>query len=258
MSPTALELGPGARASLRVAFAPPAVGLYRGGFYLVCDNCQVQAFKLTGLGTFMDVPALVALDGEPPRSAVLAEPLWFGEQVPGATNVRTIVLRNRTGLPYPFRWGQNRATRSAVAEGAAASEPTSPEASGFSIEPAQGVLQPGEELLFTIFFTPAQCGHTLVYARMACDKSAPGYVANESTALPDDLALELGLEGLGVVFAVEAQPPQLVLPEALLPGEAAAQPLQLANGSDADAKFSFEGACCIACLLACLLLGFAS
>lgn len=53
----------------------------------------------------------------------------------------------------------------------------------------------------------------------------------------------MGLEAVGVPCEVEVLPPQLVLPESLLPGEVARQNVTLVNHSDAAANFEFEGAC---------------
>lgn len=79
--PTTLDLKPRCRSSLKVAFEPDDIGVYREAFVLVCDNCQVKHFTLAGVGSKMDMPQLVMLDDEEPSDEALTKPLWFGEQV---------------------------------------------------------------------------------------------------------------------------------------------------------------------------------
>lgn len=179
---------------------------------LVCDNCQVRRFSVTGRGTDVDV-RLEDLDGRPwqlggkdaapgdvigevegvgitPRqgcSGAGAAPIWMGEVVPGAAAVRTLRIRNATTLALPFRWEvgpleDGKATTAAA--GAAAGHSTrgsgfpaiaagkAAAATGFCMDPPRGVMQPGELLTVALSFSPSVIGHAAAHARLVVDRSA--------------------------------------------------------------------------------------
>jgi hypothetical protein len=86
-----------------VQFAPPCQGPHAAGFVLVCDNCHVLHFGVSGTGCCVDVAA-THLDGRPLAPGELQQPLWFGQLPPGAATSHVVTLRNSTSLPFPFCW----------------------------------------------------------------------------------------------------------------------------------------------------------
>lgn len=59
-------------------------------------------------------------------------------QAPGAVNMRTMVLRNQAGVPFPFAWQQ---TVEQHPDMEATQKESKSGATGFAIEPQEGVLQ---------------------------------------------------------------------------------------------------------------------
>lgn len=46
--PSVLEVGPGQTGLMEIVFQPPAVKSYSVDMCMVCDNCNVKHFKITG------------------------------------------------------------------------------------------------------------------------------------------------------------------------------------------------------------------
>jgi hypothetical protein len=101
--PAYFDLAPGQQAGMSVQFSPPCPGRHTAGFVLVCDNCQVSHFAVSGTGCCVDV-AVTHLDGRALFPGKLRLPLWLGQLPPGAAASRMVTLRNSTSMPFPFCW----------------------------------------------------------------------------------------------------------------------------------------------------------
>lgn len=78
VSPTFLDLQPGAHGQLSIQFTPSELGKAQEGFVMACDNCQAKSFTVTGTGTDVDVQ-VTSIDGEDVEPGQLKSPLWFGQ-----------------------------------------------------------------------------------------------------------------------------------------------------------------------------------
>ncbi|KAG1668832.1 hypothetical protein FOA52_004926 [Chlamydomonas sp. UWO 241] len=107
----------------------------------------------------------------------------------------------------------------------------------FVVEPAEGVLPPGEQVEFKVSFLPLEPHETYErWVQLRVDRTQEGYAPQGyNFAL-----LELGLEGLGVPLHLDISPRSLVMPGTLTPGASASGTLSLINPTRAPARFRLE------------------
>ena len=189
---------------------------------------------------------------------------------PGAHAIRELKVYNKSALPFAFAWqlaprgagSQPQAPNpNSRTDASSSHEPTS----SFSVSPANGVIYPHESLQVTLDFAPGDTQHHEVlakfmvnpYSHTSATIPSPGSAAAESAAASCDVtgmsaagsgaeeqwvpALELDLEGQGCSCEVVLDPPAVVVPGQLLPGQLTTVTVQLHNHSTAAAAFSFNG-----------------
>jgi hypothetical protein len=78
VTPTYLELPPGASRQLTVNFSPGSAGQHAAEFVLICDNCTVRQLRLVGRGSEVAVQ-MVEVDGRQLQQEDAQAPLWFGQ-----------------------------------------------------------------------------------------------------------------------------------------------------------------------------------
>lgn len=292
LEPRELDLPAGAAGSLCVDYTPAALGEDERGFVLVCDNCRVSSFLVRGCGTDVDV-RLEEADGRPCPSAVLAvsgagaaaaaagggkQPLWMGHVVPGAEATRELRVRNTTPVALPFWWVlEPLETGEAAGAGAGACGGGGVASDAFRVEPASGMLQPGEWLAVSAAFAPRCTGHASARARLVVDRAASaraagvmppahaerdeaaaaalaalvGSVGGASEGRDGGMAeavtqqrrlevLSVALQGVGAPAALQLEPPALRFAGALTRGQRAEARLVLRNPTDAPVEFQFD------------------
>ncbi len=216
---------------------------------------------------------------------------WL-QVVPGASTTRQLLVRNSTVLPLPFHWQFSHAKSANGANGRREAEsqlavfygqqqqqeqrdnvqqltngnqlPSSSRSStaqaaaalpGFCIEPASGVIQPGELLQFTATFAPASINHHWGHARLLVSRALAGGVVNgsntsssgsqdssSSSSTEEVLVTDLGLEGLGAPCQLAIEPSVVTIPGQLMRGERTERTIELHNPSAAPGHFTFSGA----------------
>ena len=108
ISPAQFALGGGEAMELRIDLAPDRTGPFDQGFRMVCDNCAVHRYVLSGMGF---LPGLQALEvGSEAVGPPISELRWpkmdldFAALSPGAVASKSLSLLNRTPLPMSYRW----------------------------------------------------------------------------------------------------------------------------------------------------------
>jgi hypothetical protein len=143
VSPSAFQLAPRQRLTVRVRFSPPSVGTFTRAFVVVCDNCDVTRHSISGTSVPLDVrvsgvqgravaagpaeaPAVVSGSsrGVGPETVVVHSAevdgtlrdgaeidashapvrLRFDAWYAGSTSIKTVSVRNVTPLPLRFTW----------------------------------------------------------------------------------------------------------------------------------------------------------
>ena len=238
ISPRAFALEPSEVLELEVIFAPSVSGPHNTTFHMVCDNCQVKTFCISGQGTSLDVAAAkvdgrAVLPGE--LDGDLAErPLWLGETVPGARTARTVVMRSATAVPLPYRW-EVRAPP--CAPGAPRVRTPLEAAGAFVISPASGVLPPTADFTFTLTFAPDAVARFGVALDLVVDTSVEGA---EGSGGGEVLAARLRAEAMGAARDVELAPRFVRFAESMLVGKTYASTVTLYNNSSSAASFSWQ------------------
>eukprot|EP00198_Chlamydomonas_reinhardtii_P001982 XP_001691318.1 flagellar associated protein [Chlamydomonas reinhardtii] len=193
--PLYFEMAAGEQLGLNVSYEPTEWGNTEERLVLVCDNCQVKTFSLSGNAVGVDV-LLHSVDGRMLEPRELDLPLWFGECAPGAGFSKTVSVRNTTKLPFAFEWGLTKFPQ--VQNRRRANEPLQTEAQYdeeqddeghvllahgpdplalgavvedlFRVVPRSGVLQPGEVMEFLVTFTPPGQARYERWAQLRVDR----------------------------------------------------------------------------------------
>lgn len=78
VTPTYLELPPGASGQLDVKFTPDCPGHHAANYVLICDNCTVRQLRVVGRSSDVTVQ-LVEIDGRQLQQEDAQAPVWFGQ-----------------------------------------------------------------------------------------------------------------------------------------------------------------------------------
>jgi hypothetical protein len=252
ITPTFLDLPPGAAGRFSVAFAPDREGPVSHPLTLVCDNCKVQQLSVSGVGCAAAV-RIESVDGRPPRfttdGRALQETVDFGPVSVHARVSVVVALLNTTPLPFDFEWQRHvlpeamlPLTRSRTAEppplSTVALPPplgiASPDAFPFTISPASGTLVAGEIAEFTLTHAPL-LPRMSVGALMLAARGVP------AEALPGDEAgggqLGLRLQGMGVSEDLILDPVALLAPGGAAVGVGLACAFTLRNPNQSERRW---------------------
>ena len=190
ISPTEFALDHGESVTLSVDYSPLELGLHERSFVIICDNCHVTKYTLTGSSesVFLSISGVNSVPLEKVTDNPLAiqpKNLDFGVTPLGAICERTVTVRNDTPLDLAFRWDMRNffATKNAVNEGwggrprsrqlssGGGKRPKSRELvvgalpgtelhnddpKGFEIEPRYGVFPAESDTTFTVRFNTAK------------------------------------------------------------------------------------------------------
>jgi hypothetical protein len=304
LEPRELDVPAGAAGSLALEFVPHGAGLAERAFVLACDNGRMRRYTVRGRGTDVDV-RLEGVDGRPMAAAVLGctagatsagrpapdaeagveggrtggpPPLWLGKVVPGAAAELDFCIRNATPLPLPFRWEIDSGGDGGGGGGQPGSGAAAAAATAFTMQPARGVLQPGELVRVTARFEAPAVGAASALARLLVDRAAsarrtgvvpPGEEERDAAAAAalgaismlsaeaqhggssscgggsgwaEDLVevASVRLQGAGSPASLDIEPQVLHVRGALVPGECALLPLEIRNPTGAPVAFQFD------------------
>ena len=240
--PLHLDLSKGDESMINVSFEPQSVGEHLERLVIVCDNCQVKEFSISGQACDVDL-ALDSVDSTSFEPSLLDAPLWFGNVVPGSGFTRKVGVRNTTTLPFPFLWKQSifKQLDEAVAGGESTSrgkidlvELGLENDLTFVVEPREGSIQPGEVLEFEITFLPSSNNQRYErWLRLCVDRTSPGQ-APQGCTVP---VIQIGLEGLGAPLDLDLCPRVVTVPGSLTHGAKANSWVTLRNSSRAPARY---------------------
>ena len=105
VSPTEFELNKGESIDMRIKFSPQSVGEHSRKFVMVCDNCQVKVFTVSGNCTRvrLELAAIgdTRIDLSTPDS-VAPDMLLFDALPPGAHASQRFEVRNCTPIELPL------------------------------------------------------------------------------------------------------------------------------------------------------------
>lgn len=225
ITPTFLELAPGAAGRFSVAFAPDREGPVSHPLALVCDNCVVKHLNVSGAGCVASV-RIEAVDNRPPRfttdGRAMQETVDFGQVSVHAQVSVVLALLNTTPLPFEFEWQRHvlpeamlplSRSRTAVPPPLSTNAlppplcSASPDAFPFTISPPRGTLAAGETAEFTLTHSPL-VPRLAAGALMLAPRGVP------AEAVPGDEAGQLGLrlQGMGVSDDLCLDPVALLAP----------------------------------------------
>lgn len=246
--PLHLDLSNGDESMINVSFEPQSTGRHEEHLVIVCDNCQVKEFSISGQACNVDL-TLDTVDGTFFHPELLDSPLWFGNVVPGSGFTRKVSVRNTTTLPFPFMWKQSLFKQ--LGEGTDQAPEVSEGQGGkidlvelglendktFVVEPDEGSIQPGEVLEFEITFLPSSNSKRYErWLRLCVDRTSPGQ-APQGCTVP---VIQFGLKGLGAPLELDICPRVVTVPGSLTQGAKASSWVTLRNTSRAPAHFSIK------------------
>ena len=106
-SPAEFALDNGETVDLTVVFKPKDESEVSKKIVMVCDNCQVKVFTITGTGCRVAVQ-ITSMGGLPvdlaPKDALPPDTVIFHPITPGATAVQDLSILNLTPLELNYRW----------------------------------------------------------------------------------------------------------------------------------------------------------
>ncbi|KAK6165505.1 hypothetical protein SNE40_022422 [Patella caerulea] len=270
--PSTLELLKGQTGVIEVVFHPTSAGVFEEELTMVCDNCNVQHYKLTGEGQMASVSLEYVENGvKEPLPGELCDKsaqhlIQFEELNPYTYIERTIKVKNQTNVELPFEWKfykpQFNTERSAedkelgIVEARAVD--TNP---SFSIIPPAGTLQRLEVSEYQLTFSPSSIGDYHDVLHMMLNHLPPGSassVSHDETTQPEDdkvsvtssqkdavlfkdvTALEVEVKGKCVPLNIVLHPYAIYIPGKLLVGTSIKKIFSMANHSYSTITFQFE------------------
>ncbi|CAK4690277.1 hypothetical protein AeMF1_002479 [Aphanomyces euteiches] len=212
LSPCDFELARDATIDLTLTYTPTGVGDETATFFVVCDNCLVKSFQITGRGCLVELEP-IAINGvsmEHSSSPVAAclmrfDRLLFPPIVACATTTQGFQLMNHTPLDLAFEWQLD----GAAADGG--------HDMAFSVSPAQGILDRHACSSFVVTFAPLRVDSFAAVATLTLCNVPPTCLAFveplQHLPLTSVAAMTLTLEGAARAPRIELSPWLVALPE---------------------------------------------
>ena len=245
--PAEFSLESGETIELKVLFKPQSVKEISREFVMVCDNCQVKTFNLTGTGCRIGVQ-ITSLGGLPvdlaPANTVAPSAVIFNPVTPGATAVQDLSILNLTPIELRYRWdirGEN--------------------AGEFDMTPSVGSLPLNGTVHFDVSFTPDEALKSKVKAFLIVEGVPPksvddvdphgplgfevtgdlGEDFDPETAARDVACMSIDLVGAGKEADLDINPTVSNFPGTLLPGKTYKTSVTVSNKGDAEAELRWVG-----------------
>ncbi|XP_055506112.1 deleted in lung and esophageal cancer protein 1 [Leucoraja erinacea] len=173
--PAVFELQPGQALILEVAFLPPTPGTFSQTVTMVCDNCHVKDFVLTGSGQqvalhFMSVSGAESTANLGECRDVTAEHfVRFEATNPHVCSQKVITLRNATHIDLPFCWQALKPNLVCAIPGESIEYPNldydQDLKTAFHVCPENGVMEPHQDHDFVLTYFPQELKeyHSVLY-----------------------------------------------------------------------------------------------
>jgi hypothetical protein len=248
VSPGSFALNTGEAVEIKVDFCPRADGTISGGFRLVCDNCSVHRYVLSGTSFHPEVH-LHSMDGMPVGGdlAEQAQPvskLNFPALAPRATSGKNVVLRNDTPLPMAYHWEvtsvDTPGTRMKAYTGKWGR--VGETHTVFGVASDKGTLFPKTSSTFQVTFAPKDVVEYAAVARMYVhdlpregESSVGGGEVYETV-----LMCTLHLSGSGGEVNVILEPPIMVLSQRMSVGKTYRRTVAVTNKSSGPTDLKWE------------------
>ncbi|XP_018408981.1 PREDICTED: deleted in lung and esophageal cancer protein 1 [Nanorana parkeri] len=222
--PAMFELYPGQETVIEVVFYPTSLDTYSEDFTIVCDNCQIKDLTLTGYGQLVGLELVSVSEGKSiscpdgPTDAEAEHSLCFPSTNLHSTVQKNIVIRNTTHVELPFYWQIMKPTFQDLQPGETVDVAkirnnidTNP---AFMIIPVQGILQPHQDHMFTVMYTPTELIEYHSVAQMVLSdipenpsaKKHPLSISELAPALNDVIVLDLEFKGTTEPFHIVLEP----------------------------------------------------
>ncbi|XP_067871820.1 deleted in lung and esophageal cancer protein 1 isoform X2 [Heterodontus francisci] len=236
--PAVFELHPGQALILEVAFLPPASETFSQTVTMVCDNCQVKDFVLTGTGQqvaldFISISGGESLTAPGECRDVTAEHfVRFDATNPCVYSQKLLTLRNATHVELSFCWQILKPNLMCTIPGESI-QPTNLDyvqdlKPAFHICPDNGVLEPHRDHEFILSYFPQELKdyHSVFYLVLRdipepsnvneCNTSRKNSLERSmktaSAALSNIIGTELEVKGYTDPFQVLLKPYAILIP----------------------------------------------
>lgn len=219
ISPTTFELDTGEAMDFSIQYAPKHIDSDHVKFVMVCDNCQVKTFTLTGTGceVLLDITSLQGQSvAKPVGDIAPLDVIKFDSLTPGSSEMKQLEIFNQTPLEVSYKWNLS-------------------DTDGFSVTPQQGVFGSGAGVSFNFEFQPTQVDSYSILSRLEIvDIPICAIRGNDQYNLLQQLkeeplefqlprknlsAFEIQLLGTGRVIQLDLSPDVVIFNERLYTGQ---------------------------------------
>ena len=178
ISPVNFTMENGDVMKLGVTYTPQACGIDEYSFLIVCDNCQVRSFTLTGTSCQVKIRAS-SIDNLPldDSNLLLRQPtaMIFPDTTVGSLCDRVLTYRNCSPIDLKFHWNLFSKQISKKKK-----NKFTPGCNSFEIFPLNGVLPAFQELEFSVKFVPLEIKESFGVAELIIEDVPPSAVSRES------------------------------------------------------------------------------
>ena len=253
--PATLSVRKGESVEFTVRYTPEALekGVYEGlpdtvDLVAYFDNSMQIPLKISGIPQKPQVYVYDLVETDPFGAAThhifqpteqITEQIDFGQQNPHGFTRKTLVLKNHSNLPLPYRWimANGYALKPSTINGG----PRDPSEKAFTVFPNRGTLKPLQETSFEIVFAPIFMQKYFSVANiLLANASDEFYRAPSKPKTEEYLAATLHLTGECRPYAVEYHPATLLLPDHLYHDSSFQHPLTITNLSAYTATYHCE------------------
>lgn len=256
LKPAMFKLDAGAVTTLEITFCPTSAKYFKEEVVFVCDNCHVKEFSLEGSGQLAGVElesvsgGLSEADIGEIRDISAQHFIRFSERNPETTTEKTVVIKNTTNVPLPFRWKLYRPFfRCPVVPGMPVQSPMTSshvprsldENGVFRVTPNMGTLPPQQSVDFILEFEPKEVGSFHAVGHLILEE-IPIYDDGGSTTndVKDVTAVQIEMKAVSKPLDVCVSPPAIVCPGTLTIGVPYRFPLKMVNNSVSEARVSWR------------------
>lgn len=147
LTPSEFYLYSGNAIDIYVSFAPETEGQLEENLILACDNQTSEFYKLTGYGAKLDLDIVAVDEREVDFKKNPFSTLHFENTNPTSETKRVIKVKNSSPIIVPFHWSiyKNKNSNKIILQD---------EQTHYRVEPAQGKIQGGQIMEFTVYFSP--------------------------------------------------------------------------------------------------------
>mmetsp|Transcript_28938 Transcript_28938/g.67308 ORF Transcript_28938/g.67308 Transcript_28938/m.67308 type:complete len:2187 (+) Transcript_28938:98-6658(+) len=156
VTPTEFALNTGDSVEITVDYVPLELGQHQAKFILVCDNCQIKTYSVSGRSECVDL-SISSVNGGDCGPVNQPRQLQFDSLAIGDSGGQTMTLTNMTSIDLNYRWDL-RPAHTEVEIGKAL-PPTNQDRDdepleGFNILPRHGVMRAQEDFVMDVTYAP--------------------------------------------------------------------------------------------------------